>query len=67
MTTHATHATVLPPGIESPNEVETRLGTLRFFDGSSERISTGRMLKIPSRRASSRLPGCYVISAGRPD
>jgi hypothetical protein len=32
MTTHAT-ATPIPPGIEVPNEVRTRLGTLRFFDG----------------------------------
>jgi hypothetical protein len=32
MTTHAT-TTPIPPGIEVPNEVGTRLGTLRFFDG----------------------------------
>jgi hypothetical protein len=31
MTTYVT--TPIPPGIESPNEVETRLGTLRFSDG----------------------------------
>ncbi len=32
MTTHAT-ATPIPPGIEVPEQVQTRLGTLRFFDG----------------------------------
>ena len=32
MTTHVT-TTPIPPGIESPDEVRTRLGTLRFFDG----------------------------------
>jgi hypothetical protein len=26
-------ATEIPPGIAIPNEVETRLGTLKFFDG----------------------------------
>jgi len=25
--------TAIPPGIAAPNEVETRLGTLTFFDG----------------------------------
>jgi len=25
--------TTIPPGIESPDKVETRLGTLKFFDG----------------------------------
>jgi hypothetical protein len=32
ITIHTT-TTPIPPGIESPDEVETRLGTLRFFDG----------------------------------
>ena len=27
------NSTVIPPGIESPDKVKTRLGTLRFFDG----------------------------------
>ena len=34
MTTQATtNPTPIPPGIECPDEVRTRLGTLRFFDG----------------------------------
>ncbi|NGP06783.1 DUF1254 domain-containing protein [Rhodococcus sp. 14C212] len=32
MTSHA-NSTPIPPGIEVPDEVRTRLGTLRFFDG----------------------------------
>ena len=31
--TETTTATPIPAGIESPGEVQTRLGTLRFFDG----------------------------------
>jgi len=26
-------STTVPPGIESPDRVETRIGTLNFFDG----------------------------------
>ncbi|ATQ28230.1 hypothetical protein CS378_05470 [Rhodococcus ruber] len=32
MTSHS-NSTPIPPGIEVPDEVRTRLGTLRFFDG----------------------------------
>ena len=39
MTTHAT-ATPIPPGIEVPDEVQTRLGTLRFFDGFPDEATT---------------------------
>ena len=39
MTPHAT-ATPLPPGIEVPDEVQTRLGTLRFFDGFPDDATT---------------------------
>ena len=39
MTTHAT-ATPIPPGIEVPDEVQTRLGTLRFFDGFPDDATT---------------------------
>ena len=39
MTTHAT-ATPIPPGIEIPDEVQTRLGTLRFFDGFPDDATT---------------------------
>jgi hypothetical protein len=28
-------ATAIPPEIPTPDEVETRLGTLKFFDGYS--------------------------------
>jgi hypothetical protein len=39
MTTHAIK-TPIPPGIEMPNEVQTRLGTLRFFDGFPDDATT---------------------------
>lgn len=39
MTTHAT-ATPIPPGIEVPDEVQSRLGTLRFFDGFPDDATT---------------------------
>ena len=39
MTPHAT-ATPIPPGIEVPDEVQTRLGTLRFFDGFPDDATT---------------------------
>ena len=39
MTAHTTK-TPIPPGIESPDEVQTRLGTLRFFDGFPDDATT---------------------------
>ena len=39
MTTHAIK-TPIPPGIEMPDEVQTRLGTLRFFDGFPDDATT---------------------------
>ena len=33
--------TTVPPGIESPDKVETRLGTLNFFDGKGEESCKG--------------------------
>jgi hypothetical protein len=39
MTTH-TIKTPIPPGIEVPAEVQTRLGTLRFFDGFPDDATT---------------------------
>ena len=39
MTNHAT-TTPIPPGIEVPDEVQTRLGTLRFFDGFPDEATT---------------------------
>ena len=33
--------TPLPPGIASPDRVETRLGTLNFFDGKGEQSCKG--------------------------
>ncbi len=38
MTPHAT--TPIPPGIEVPDEIQTRLGTLRFFDGFPDDATT---------------------------
>ncbi|KDE13214.1 DUF1254 domain-containing protein [Rhodococcus aetherivorans] len=39
MTSHA-NTTPIPPGIEVPGEVRTRLGTLRFFDGFPDDATT---------------------------
>src|SRR5512144_1590258 len=39
MTNHAT-TTPIPPGIEVSDEVQTRLGTLRFFDGFPDEATT---------------------------
>src|SRR5208283_2325899 len=33
-------STPMPPGVAAPNTVETRLGTLRFFDGVPDQAST---------------------------
>ena len=35
--------TVVPPGIASPDKVETRLGTLRFFDGFPDNASVEKL------------------------
>lgn len=43
MTTHAIK-TPIPPGIEMPGEVRTRLGTLRFFDGFPDDATTQVLL-----------------------
>ena len=39
MTTHGTTMPI-PPGIEVPDELQTRLGTLRFFDGFPDDATT---------------------------
>src|SRR5512144_1260376 len=39
MTNHAT-TTPIPPGIEVSDQVQTRLGTLRFFDGFPDEATT---------------------------
>ncbi len=39
MTSHA-NTTPIPPGIAMPDEVRTRLGTLRFFDGVPDDAAT---------------------------
>lgn len=39
MTSHA-NTTPIPPGIATPDEVRTRLGTLRFFDGFPDDATT---------------------------
>ena len=35
--------TPIPPGIEVPSEVRSRLGTLRFFDGFPDRSPIVRL------------------------
>jgi len=35
--------TPIPPGIESPDKVETRFGTLRFFDGFPDKSSVDKI------------------------
>ncbi|MCG6536294.1 MAG: hypothetical protein L7F78_16730, partial [Syntrophales bacterium LBB04] len=35
--------TVIPPGIESPDKVETRLGTLKFFDGFPDDVTVEKL------------------------
>jgi len=35
--------TPIPPGIESPDKVETRLGTLKFFDGFPDKSSVEKL------------------------
>ena len=35
--------TAIPPGIASPDQVETRLGTLRFFDGFPDKESVEKL------------------------
>ena len=36
-------STKVPPGIAMPDTVETRLGTLRFFDGFPDNASVGKL------------------------
>ena len=37
------YSTPLPPGIASPDTVETRFGTLKFFDGVPDQASTEKI------------------------
>ncbi len=37
------YSTPMPPGIVSPNKVETRLGTLNFFDGFPDKVSAEKL------------------------
>jgi len=37
------YSTPIPPGIASPDTVETRLGTLRFFDGFPDKASAEKL------------------------
>jgi hypothetical protein len=37
------YSTPLPPGIASPDKVETRLGTLRFFDGFPDKATVEKL------------------------
>ena len=34
----------MPPGVASPDQVETRLGTLNFFDGFPDKASAAKLL-----------------------
>jgi hypothetical protein len=36
-------STPIPPGVASPNTVDTRFGTLRFFDGVPDQVSTDKI------------------------
>jgi hypothetical protein len=38
------YSTPLAPGVNSPDKVETRLGTLRFFDGFPEKATAEKLL-----------------------
>ena len=35
--------TTVPPGIESPDQVQTRLGTLKFFDGFPDKATVNKL------------------------
>lgn len=37
------YSTPMPPGVASPDKVETRLGTLNFFDGFSDKASAQKL------------------------
>lgn len=39
------YETSMPPGVASPNSVETRLGTLKFFDGFPDGASAERLFE----------------------
>ena len=36
-------STKVPPGIESPDKVKTRLGTLKFFDGFPDKATVEKL------------------------
>jgi hypothetical protein len=37
------YSTAIPPGIAAPDQVETRLGTLKFFDGFPDDVSVQKL------------------------
>jgi hypothetical protein len=37
------YSTPMPPGVASPDKVETRLGTLKFFDGFPDKASVDKL------------------------
>jgi hypothetical protein len=37
------YSTPMPPGIAAPDSIETRLGTLRFFDGFPDKVTAERL------------------------
>lgn len=39
------YETPMPPGVTSPNSVETRLGTLKFFDGFPDKASAEKLFE----------------------
>lgn len=55
------YSTPMPPGIASPNKVETRLGTLNFFDGFPDKPTVEKLFdNLDFQRA------CTVLLAGDP-
>jgi hypothetical protein len=57
--------TDIPPEINTPDRVETRLGTLKFFDGIPDKIETGT--KTRGRSGASAAGGSSGGGLGRGD
>jgi hypothetical protein len=56
----------LPPGVYSPDKVETRLGTLNFFDGFPDKVTAEKLYdNLDFQRAASTGPQRTGMKAGR--
>ncbi len=55
-------STTVPPGIESPDRVETRIGTLNFFDGFPDAASVE---KLYDNLDFQRAVQAYLLGFGR--